>query len=198
MVAHYDLATRLVMQIRGLVVAGATPLTPAFARFKNPADPGFGALLEKATRVSALAAVVTAFLSLAGAPLMSLVILGKMDSDLLRMSTALTLGWSINLLCLGSYMAAQGIGLLRWKFISHTVLALCVLIGVFALVPAFGADGLLAAAVAGLVLGAMVVLVGNELSVANLGGAPKSFAYLMIAALFILASSFIVCWGVAR
>jgi O-antigen/teichoic acid export membrane protein len=161
LVAYYELATRLVTQIRGLVVAGATPLTPAFARFRTPRDPAFGALLEKATRISALAAVATAFLSLTGAPLMSLVILGKIDPELLRMNTALTLGWSINLLCLGFYMAAQGIGVLRWNLASHAVLALCVVVGVFVLVPQFGADGLIGAIVVGLVLSTVMVLAGN-------------------------------------
>lgn len=160
MVAHYELATRLVTQIRGLVVAGATPLTPAFAGFKGPQDPAFGAMLEKATRISALAAVATALLSLAGAPLMSLVLLGKIDPEVLRMNTALTFGWSVNLLCLGFYMAAQGVGVVRWNFASHAVIALCVVIGVFALVPAFGADGLIGAVVVGLVLSAFFVF-GN-------------------------------------
>jgi O-antigen/teichoic acid export membrane protein len=164
LVAYYELATRLVTQIRGLVVAGATPLTPAFARFRTPRDPAFGALLEKATRISALAAVATAFLSLTGAPLMSLVILGKIDPELLRMNTALTLGWSINLLCLGFYMAAQGIGLLRWNLASHAVQGLCVVVGVFGLVPHFGADGLIGAIVAGIVFSAVTVIFGNQFS----------------------------------
>jgi hypothetical protein len=79
------------------------------------------------------------------------------------MNTALTLGWSINLLCLGFYMAAQGIGVLRWNFASHVVLALCVVVGVFVLVPQFGADGLIGAIVAGLVLSAITILLGNNL-----------------------------------
>lgn len=192
MVAHYDLATRLVTQIRGLVVAGATPLTPAFARFKSPADPAFGVILEKATRVSALAAVVTAFLSLAGAPLMSLVILGKIDAEVLRMNTALTLGWSINLLCLGSYMAAQGLGVLRWNFASHAVLALCVVIGVFVLVPQFGADGLLGAIVAGIVLSAVTVIMGNQ----SLFGGFFAFRLICVAAIAVTIlcfMSFVIC-----
>jgi hypothetical protein len=77
------------------------------------------------------------------------------------MNTALTLGWSINLLCLGFYMAAQGIGVLRWNLASHAVLALCVVVGVFVLVPQFGADGLIGAIVAGLVLSTVMVLAGN-------------------------------------
>ncbi|MER9263455.1 polysaccharide biosynthesis C-terminal domain-containing protein [Mesorhizobium sp. M0410] len=161
LVALYELASRLVVQVRGLVVSAAMPLVPAFAARTGTSDPAFQQMLERATRIANPAAIGTAVVTLAGAPVMSLVVLGRISPDLLAMNAALTAGWSINILVVPIYFAAQGLGILRWNFASHAAIALSVLIGTFLLVPAFGPPGLVSAIVMGLTSSMLIVLFGN-------------------------------------
>lgn len=161
LVAYYELASRLVVQVRGLVIAAATPLIPAFAALQSSDHSTVRRMLEKSTRVAMLAAIGVAILALAGAPVMSLMVFGRLEPEVLSMNAALTVGWAINILGVPLYFAAQGQGVLRWNFVSHALIALSVLVGVFFLVPAFGSTGLIAAIVTGLVLSVLSVLIGN-------------------------------------
>ncbi len=161
LVVYYELASRLIVQVRSLVVAAATPLVPAFAAHEHTDQPAFKHLLERSTRAAIPAAVATAFVSLAGAPAISFIVLGTLQPDVLLMSAALTIGWAINVLGVPFYFAAQGQGLLRWNFASHALIALSVLVGALALSPVFGPFGLITAIVTGLLLSAITVLVGN-------------------------------------
>lgn len=161
LVALYELASRIVVQVRGLAVAAATPLVPAFAARSGPDDPALRATLEKSTRVAVLAAIGTAVATLVTAPVMSLVVLGRLSPELLGMNAALTAGWSINILVVPIYFAAQALGVLRWNFASHATIAASVVAGAFLLAPLYGPAGLVAAIVAGLCLSTCVTLWGN-------------------------------------
>lgn len=161
LVALYELASRFVIQLRALVIAAATPLVPVFAAQANPKDPVFRSTLVKATRVAALAAVSATLAILAGTPVMSVIVLGQISADLIALTTALTAGWSVNVIVVPIYFAAQAIGVLRWNFLSHLLIAFFVLFGAFVLVPNFGSFGLVLAIITGLFGGMLVVLFGN-------------------------------------
>jgi O-antigen/teichoic acid export membrane protein len=185
LVALYELASRLVVQVRGLAVAAATPLVPAFAARSGSADPAFRAMLEKATRAAALAAIGAAAVTLAAAPVMSLVVLGRLSPELLGMNAALTAGWSINILVVPIYLAGQALGVLRWNFLSHATIAASVVMGAFLLVPLTGPAGLVGVIAAGLGLSTLVTLLGN----AHAFGAMDILSRLR---LYLLAGSFAI------
>lgn len=161
LVALYELASRLVLQVRSLVVAASTPLVPAFAARPGAADARFRELVERAMRVACLAAVGITIATLVGAPVMSLLVLGRLAPDLLVMNAALTAGWAINVLSMPFYFAAQGQGILRWNFASHTAIAVSVLLGALVVVPPFGVGGLVGAILVGLIVSACAALLGN-------------------------------------
>ncbi|RVB80572.1 MULTISPECIES: polysaccharide biosynthesis C-terminal domain-containing protein [unclassified Mesorhizobium] len=161
LVALYELASRLVLQIRGLVIAAATPLVPAFAAGPNPDGPTFQSMLEKSTRVATWAAVGVAIVTLAAAPVMSFLVLGRLSPELLQMNAALTAGWTLNIIVVPLYFAAQAYGVLRWNFASHVVVAISVLLGVFLLVPLAVPNGIVIAIIVGLTLSMLTVLFGN-------------------------------------
>lgn len=187
LVALYELAVRLVVQARGLAVAAAAPLVPAFAARSGPADPVFRSMLEKTTGMAALVAVGVAAATLAAAPVMSIVVLGRVSPELLGMNAALTAGWTINILVVPIYFAAQGLGVLRWNFLGHAAIAASVIVGAFALAPMFGPDGLVAGIVAGLVLSMFVVLLGNAYAFHATGIVRKLWPRLLGAALAIVS-----------
>ncbi|WP_287061624.1 polysaccharide biosynthesis C-terminal domain-containing protein [Mesorhizobium sp.] len=161
LVALYELASRLVLQVRGLVIAAATPLVPAFAAGPNSDDPTFQRMLETATRLAVWAAVGVAAVTLSAAPVMSLLVLGRLSSELLQMIAALTAGWALNIVVVPSYYAAQALGVLRWNFASHALIAISVLAGIFLLVPLVGQNGIIVAIIVGLTLSMLTVLFGN-------------------------------------
>lgn len=167
-VALFELASRLVNQVRSPVVAAATPLIPAFAAQRGIGDPAFGNMLYNASVGSAWAAVLVAALCLIGAPLVSFLIMGSYSADLVNFSVALTLGWCLNLLCLGFYLAGQAHGVLRWNFLSHAIMAVAVFCGAAFLVPVFGEDGLISAVVVGLSAGGLVAILGNAKSLQSI------------------------------
>jgi O-antigen/teichoic acid export membrane protein len=161
LVALYELASRIVVQVRGLAVSAATPLVPSFAARSGPEDPAFRATLERSTRVAVFAAVGATVATLAMAPVVSLVVLGRLSTELLVMNAALTVGWSINILAVPTYLAGQALGVLRWNFLSHTAAAASVVVGALVFLPSYGPPGLVAAIAVGLVLSTAVVLFGN-------------------------------------
>jgi O-antigen/teichoic acid export membrane protein len=161
LVALYEFSSRLVIQVRGLVVAALTPLVPAFAARPDATDARFRQILERAMRAACVAALGTAVAALVGAPLMSLFVLGRLSPELLLMNAALTAGWAINVLALPFYFAAQGQGMLRWNFVGHAAAAGSVLLGVFFLIPPFGSVGLVGAIVFGILANTCAGLLGN-------------------------------------
>lgn len=161
LVALYDLASRLAVLARSLVISGASPLVPAFAASSGPSAPSFRIMLEKANTISALAAVAVALVALAGAPLVSLVVLGHLSPELIFMNAALTAGWAINVLAIPIYLAAQAFGILRWNFASHVLASACVLVAAMFFAPPFGIAALVGGLVAGLLLGMFVIVCGN-------------------------------------
>ncbi|MEC5293425.1 MULTISPECIES: lipopolysaccharide biosynthesis protein [unclassified Aurantimonas] len=161
LVGLYELASRLVVQVRGLVIAAATPLVPAFAAQSGTSDPAFKIMLERAMRITALAAVCATLAAIAGAPLMSIVLLGHMEPVLLTLTAALAAGWAINILTVPIYFAAQALGVLRWNIVGHAVIAASVLFGVFVLVPVLGSNGLVLAIIIGLIVSMFIILLGN-------------------------------------
>ncbi len=162
LVAIYELASRLVVQVRGFVIAAATPLVPAFAAHSDRGDVAFKRTLEKSVRLISVTGVAAALCAVLGAPVVSLIVLERLSPEVLIMSTVLTFGWTINVLAVPFYFAAQGQGFLRWNFASHALLAASVLLGVFLPVSMVGDSGLLVAIAFGLVLSAPVVIVGNS------------------------------------
>lgn len=160
-VGIYELAARLAVQLRNLVVSSTTPLIPAFAEGAGAGDARFADLLHRAQGYVVYAALAVALLSLIAAPIMCLIILGEISVAVLRTNALLALGWSINIFSLPLYLAAQGQGVLRWNMMSHAVIGLAVILSSILLVPIVGVTGVVVGVALGLVAGAVVTMVGN-------------------------------------
>ena len=188
----YELASRLVVQIRALVIGATTPLIPAFAASAALDQHRFDSLLGRSMNFASLAAPGVAVATLAAAPIMSIVILGSISVPLLQATAVLALGWSLNILSLPLYLAAQAGGLLRWNMMSHVVQSIAVVLATVLIVPVLSTNGVLIGVSAGLVLGAAVTIVGNArpfgATPALLRAAPRMSAASVLVALGCLAS----------
>ena len=155
-VGIYELAARLAIQVRNLVLSSTTPLIPAFAMAKASSDPYFASLLHRSQRYSNLAALAVALITLFAAPIMCLVMLDHVSVDVLRFNALLALGWSVNLFSLPLYLAAQGQGTLRWNMLSHATVGAVIVAATILLMPSFGSEGVVMGVAAGLMAGAFV------------------------------------------
>lgn len=168
-VALYELASRVVTQVRSLVVSAASPLMPAIAQFKAGQQAVRDALLQRALRITALAAVLAALSALVLAPVASWLVLGRSSPELLAMAVPLAFGWALHLPGLVFYLAAQADGRLRWNALSHLVLGFAVVIGLLVFAPASGVPAIIASVVVGLLASVAILLIGNA---AMLGAMP--------------------------
>jgi O-antigen/teichoic acid export membrane protein len=159
-VALYELASRAITQIRGFAVAASMALIPVFASMQPHEQARRIALLEKAVNTSAYAAVAAAAAATVLAPIVSLIVLGKVSAPLLYMSVPLIFAWTMQLPTVPVYLAAQTDGRMRWNALSHALVAVAVIAG--ALLERAGIAGtLLTSIVVGLLLSSLTVLTGN-------------------------------------
>jgi O-antigen/teichoic acid export membrane protein len=160
-VGLYELASRLIVQIRGLVVSAAMPLVPAIASRQISDTGSLSLLISKSTKMICLAALMVAVSGLAAAPFISWFMLNEISNDFLVISIALVFGWSVNLLGLGFYLAAQARGMLVWNIVSHGLIAALVLLAAVVLSSSISGRGLALMIGLALALSAVPVVVGN-------------------------------------
>ncbi|MDE8653008.1 hypothetical protein [Novosphingobium album (ex Liu et al. 2023)] len=159
-VALYEIASRVITQIRGFAVAASMALIPVFASLQPHEQARRIVLLEKAVKATAYAAVAAAAAAILLAPIVSLIVLCKVSAPLLYMSVPLIFGWTMQLPTVPVYLAAQTDGRMRWNALSHILVAVAVIAG--ALLERAGfAETLLKSIVVGLLLSGLTVLVGN-------------------------------------
>lgn len=199
-VGVYELAARLAVQLRSLVVSAAMPLLPVFAQHRSGADEEMGAMLARAQSVVRFAAIGVAGASIFGAPLMSMIILGHLSADVLLWNAILACGWSINILALPFYVAAQGQGILRWNLLSHAIIGAIVGISSVTLAPVFGPTGIVLGMMIGLLMGTAVVVLGNarlfeQEAVLRREFWPTAMACLLIGAVSALCYGYLAFFG---
>lgn len=187
-VGVYELAARLAMQARNLVISSTTPLIPAFAMAETSGDSYFASLLHRAQRYTNVAALTVTLISLSAAPFMCLVILREVSVEVLRFNALLALGWSINIFSLALYLAAQGQGMLRWNMLSHATIGVVIVASAMLLMPSFGSEGVVIGVAAGLIAGAVVTVSGNAWSFGLRAQFARELPVVMILALIIVAS----------
>ncbi len=162
--AVYELASRVIVQIRALVLAGAAPLLPLLASMSGSNDPKFEEVLLRTSRAILWLSPTVALLSVLAAPAVSFVVLERIDSSLIQMNAILSWGWSISLSVVPLYLAAQSTGNLQWNFLSHLALAVSVVLFWMLLPHSFGEIKVVVGIALGLLASALCVLFGNTRS----------------------------------
>jgi O-antigen/teichoic acid export membrane protein len=150
-VTLYEIASRLVVRLRDLIVSAASPLVPAFAAHKHSDTDAFRDLLYETSRIASIAASINTAIILAVAPLVSIAMFNEVSWAFVTMTTCLAAAWNTQLPAIAYYFAAQGQGVLRWNFLSHAIVSIFVLISVYTLAQTYGIYGLLAGIVVGFI-----------------------------------------------
>jgi O-antigen/teichoic acid export membrane protein len=106
----YELAYRMVYQVRGVAITALQTLVPAFATLKESDPPALAALFRKTCRMAALVAAPLMGAVILGAPLVSLIWIGTYSADFVRLTALLALCWAINILAAPAYFLGLGTG----------------------------------------------------------------------------------------
>jgi O-antigen/teichoic acid export membrane protein len=160
-VASYELASKIVIQARTLLVSGAMPLIPLFAKMERLEDPNVIRIIGRGNRwlFPLVGAMIMA--SNLSAPFISLIMLGKMDRDLVIMTALLSAGYGLNTFSLFIYLHAQAVGKLRWNIIGQFSIGLTTIAGTLFLTRVLGHYAVPASFALGLILSSALFFYGN-------------------------------------
>jgi O-antigen/teichoic acid export membrane protein len=155
----FDMASRMVIQLRTVLVGACSILVPVFSVPREIA--ASDAMRRRYVEVLAIitSATLTVILGLEGTSLgLSAVWLGSSSRFFVLAVTLLSVGWGLNSLAAPAYMTLMGWARLRWNVIGQYA-TLAVLAGVgAALAPPLKGPGVLIAYVLALVVGGLVPL----------------------------------------
>ena len=193
---YFDMANRIVLQFRSLIVAAYTALVPHVAALS-----GSGQLRPAQLRAIycescavLLYVVLPYFACLAAAlPLTLTLWKGQFDHAFLAVALLQCAAWLLNMLNLPSYLLNVGTGELRWNIASHVVIALgCLVLGPL-LGELAGGVGVLGVGAAAMVLGSLLVPLAfhhrHDLALADLVPARNLAALLLVLAAFVATAA---------
>lgn len=120
---YYEMASRLVLQLRSLLVSANQVLTPAIADLHERRPDEVRAMYRDSWRLMFSLAVPLFAALMAFTPAIAWLWIGREESVFVQSALALALGWLLNTLTVPAYFASLGTGELRWLVISHLVIA---------------------------------------------------------------------------
>jgi O-antigen/teichoic acid export membrane protein len=162
----YELASRLVVQLRGVLVAVTQVMVPRLVQARSRGEYDENLVISALTQSSIRIASPALWLTLLLLPLLSAAVLGKVESELLAYGLMLAIAWLINIVTVPAYYANFIEGKLHRNRLSHLVMLLAV--------PLLGFPGGLMAGGLGVVAGAALAICGG--SIVNVLGRGRGLA----------------------
>lgn len=123
-VSYFEMANRLIMQCRALVVAANQVLVPVIAGMYETKRSEIGNVYESSVRL--LLYLTLPLYSAIGAavPIVSEVWIGRDERLFVIFTAVLTVGWFVNNLTAPAYFGNLGSGHLRWNTLSHVLIGI--------------------------------------------------------------------------
>ena len=158
-VAYYEMANRMVQQVRGVLATPGYLLVPAIADLRERGEEGkIGRLYADSYNLIFSLSAGAYTLLLAYLPVISQLWIGQVQASFMVFSALLSLGWFCNLLALPSYYANLGTGEMRWNVIGHVLVAVLNPVLSFFLGWRFGAVGVVSGWVGSIIAGNLLIL----------------------------------------
>lgn len=130
-VGFYEMANRLVTQIRSVIVTANQVMVPKIVETSITATNNFQRLYTMMFRLLTIISTPLLFLFFFFAPFISLVWIGKIETFFVLSIYTLVIGWYLNTLSVPAYLSNMGVGQLRHNIIQHLSTALLnVLLGI--------------------------------------------------------------------
>jgi O-antigen/teichoic acid export membrane protein len=155
----YDMAARLVVTLRELIVQSNQVLVPTISNLHERDRAAIPRIYRDSYRLVFFLAVPSLAVLVVASPLISTIWLGHYEPLFVRFVALLSVGWLVNVLCNPAYVVDLGTGDLRWVSVGCAVTAvLNVSLGLAAGKLA-GGVAIVAASVVSLITGYMIVLI---------------------------------------
>lgn len=117
----FELAYKMVVQLRSLIVTAHQAIVPTIARLQETAPTRLGALYKKSYGLLLFLILPLLPLLLALMPVVSRLYLGAYEATFVVFADLLVVGWFLNILSAPAYFANLGTGTLRWNIGGHVV-----------------------------------------------------------------------------
>lgn len=157
----YELASKLVVQLRALLASAMMPLIPQFATHGGSMGEEDQALFRKMVRLVMLAAAGIAVVAIAASPILSWTILGRVEKELILLTAILAAGYLGNTISLIHYLQAQASGRMLWNIVGTFAIGAATLIFGPLLVPVLGPVAVVVGFALGLALAGFIFITGN-------------------------------------
>ena len=156
MTGFYEMASRMVVQVRALIVTANQVLVPAIADLYEKEPTAVRKIYEISCRLNLYIAVPIFSLIFILTPVASQILTGHYEATFVLFSILLGGGWFMNTLTVPAYFVVLGTGELQWNAWGHVLIAvlnlgLGMLLGFF-----YGGIGVVVAWVIALILGSLV------------------------------------------
>jgi len=123
MVGYYEIAERLVIQLRSLIVAAHRVLVPIVAELTEVAPKRIQSVYATVTQATFFVSIPFYSAVIIFVPVVSLAWIGKCERYFVWPAMLCTVGWALNTLTVPSYNIYMGTGSLKWNTLSHILTA---------------------------------------------------------------------------
>ncbi|MGH9799330.1 MAG: lipopolysaccharide biosynthesis protein, partial [Blastocatellia bacterium] len=158
LVGYYEMASRLVSQLRTAIIAANQSLVPVIAGLHEEQPGATARFYRESYRLLFFFGVPLFALLTVSLPIVSELWIGKYESRFVICGALLAAGWFGNLLSAPAYFVNLGTGDLRWNTASHLVLGVLNLALGWTLGKMFGGFGVAAASAVALIAGGATVI----------------------------------------
>jgi len=155
----YDMASRLVVTVRELIVQSNQVLVPTISNLQERDRDAIPRIYRESYRLLFFFSVPAFAVLVVASPLVSTIWIGRYESTFVRFVALLAVGWLINVLCNPAYVVDVGTGALRWVSVGCAVTAVLNAGAGFLAGELAGGTAIVAAASASLIAGYVIVLI---------------------------------------
>jgi O-antigen/teichoic acid export membrane protein len=159
MAGYYDMASRMLMQVRSLIVSANQVLVPVVADLQETNPAHIRTVYRDSCRLLVYIAFPLYFIIIALSPIISELWIGRYESVFVLFSAMLSIGWLVNSLIAPAYFAYLGTGDLSWNVISHIAIGLLNAGLGFLLGTMYGGIAVVSAWVFSLIIGSCIIFI---------------------------------------
>lgn len=156
---YYEMANRLVTQIRALVVSANQVVVPHFANINETAQQDIPAVYRKTYNLMLFITLPMFTVLFVGMPFISVAWIGYYEPMFVLAGALLSGGWFINSLNAPAYFLHLGTGEMKWNLISHIVIGILNVVLGYSLGTFIGGFGPVIGWVVALAVGSCFILV---------------------------------------
>ena len=163
MVGYYEMANKMVHQIRSLIVSANQVLVPAIADLQERIPKKIREVYFSNYRLLFYISLPIFSLIIALTPIISKIWIGHYEKIFIVFGILLAIGWFLNILNVPAYISYLGIGSLRFNVIGHIVIALLNAVLGYVLGYFYNAIGVVIGWVIALSIGSSIIYISYHL-----------------------------------